>query len=44
MAKSTPSWAAWFLKATMLPPVDWDWRLEGRDGLAQPHQADLGPA
>ena len=43
MAKFTPSRAAWFLKATMLPPVYPGGMLKGREWLAQPRQAD-GPA
>jgi hypothetical protein len=44
MAKSTLSFAAWFLKATILSPVYRGRRLDSRDGLAQPHQADLRAA
>ena len=41
MAKPTLSFAAWFLKATILSAVCRGGRLDSRDGLARPHQADL---
>jgi hypothetical protein len=44
MAKFTPNWVAWYLKATMLPTIDGDGRVESRDGSAQWPQADLRAA
>lgn len=31
-----PTWAGWFLKATMLPPIYFDLMLQGREWLAAP--------
>ncbi len=33
---TTPTRAAWFLKAHVLPPVYWKWMLRGREWLAKP--------
>lgn len=36
-----PSWAAWFLKEKMLPPIYWQAMLRGREWMAKPEKLEV---